>query len=580
MKKIFFTVLIFIILSSGVTAGPISLMDSFSARSFSLAQADVAYKKGDLDSIFVNPAGLASLRGTSIGASYLPWFEDMQFISAGAAYSILSGGEFYGTIGLNVSIFSVPPFDNYDKDGGPLSKDVEVGDMLFNLGYGFSFIENFDIGFNIKFLNTTIGDSDDTGGLDFDFGILTFFNMPVIFGKDANKNFTLGLALKNINASPSKTRVGISYLFLNKNKINTVLLVEVNSTSDQNIKISSGIELGLLNLLKIRAGYNISADSGIGFSAGGGINYTLSKFNLALDYSMIPLQDFGVHHAISFKVSWGDTVKDRESLKNLSDMRNAYKNKQYAAAIKKIKEVLASDPSNAEALECQEKIYKRYLTTARNRMKDKKFKKALKYFQQYQKLNPDDRAIVSEILLLKSIVNDSQKPNIILNDFIGSDTFTVQEKEYTIKGKITDNKELKSIKINNIDADINTHKVVYKTKKGEIKERDLNVYKMTDKKIFFTLMKKGEVKNYSLPRTRITKITELKKISIEINQAVDLVEGENIFEIHVEDLKGNISKRTIKVILNTKIPEPEIESKTGEQEGEQETVQETNTLIE
>ncbi len=560
MKKIFLSIFIFIMLSYGVTAGPISLLDSFSARSFGLAQADVAYK-GDLDSILVNPAGLIYLRDISVGAFYLPWFEDMQFFSIAASYPIFSGEEFYGTLGLNVSTFSVDPFVNYDAQGTKLANDVEVGDMLINLAYGFPLIDNLDIGFNVKYLDSKIGYKEVSGDFDFDFGIMLSSEMDVIFGKNKNRNFILGFALQNINSSPPKTRVGISYLFLNQNIMDSTLLLELNSTEDQNIKLSSGIEIGIMQLFKIRAGYKLSADSAIGFTAGGGINYNISGYGLALDYSMIPLQDFGVQHAISFKVIIGESEGEKKIKKGINTMKKYYNNHQYGKTVREAKEVLALDPSNSEALEYQQLVYKKYLGIAKKAMKERKFSESLKYFQAYQKLNPDDKSIASELSILDKIVNDNEKPVISLNDFQDTDTITVNKKDYTITGKITDNVEVKSVKINNIDTDVNNHKVVYKTKEGKNKTIELNVYHKTDKKIYFTLIKEGEIKKYSLPRTRITKLTELKRGSVELNHAVELEEGENTFEILAEDVKGNNIEKEIKIIfeLKTETPEPETE---------------------
>ena len=532
-------------ISGSMTAGPLLLIDSFNARSFGLAQSDVAMH-GDLDSILVNPAGLASLKGISASFFYLPWFEDMNIYSFAGGYPMLTGNKFYGTIALSLSTFSVKPFDNYDADGNKLP-DLDASDLLLNLGYGYPLLNSLDIGMNLKYFYTKLGkDYSDPNSPDstssaiaFDIGAIAYFTTKAINISKAkiDNNLSAGFSIQNLGLSQKyieekspldyKIRSGISHLFLKSDKVDSKLMLELNKTRNHNIKFSAGIEAAFINLLMGRIGYKFGRTA-IGFTAGAGICYNISGYNLAFDYSVVPLvfmDEVDVRHALSLKVEFGDMSKKLEINEHLQEIEIFYQERRYTSAIKKINTVLSLEPSNKEALEYKKKISGKYLKLAEKKKKESKFKDALKYWKKYQELNPDDQTAVSEISVLQDIINDNEEPEISLDNFQETDSITVNEQKFTLSGQITDNVALKTVKINNKE------------------------------------------------------ILLMEKNKAQINQAVELQEGENSIEIYTEDLNGNINEKTLKVIYEIKpleetlepIEEAEIEVPVEEPKAEEET---------
>jgi len=517
MKELF--IIIFLILLIGITqAGPLLLVDSFNARSYSIAQADVS-TTADIDSILVNPAGLAGLKSVSASIFYLPWFEDMNIFSLSAGYPLLIKGQFYGTAGLSFASFSVPPFPNYasEEEGGErLPQDLDANDIMVNLGYGYPLLKNIDIGINMKYVKTKLGYTESTSGaLAFDIGLLSKMTVPCISSKNPDNNLSMGLALQNLGvpqkyiSKPSsldyKIRVGAGYLFYTQEKADSSFLLEFNKTMNQDIKVSSAIEMGLINMFKIRIGYKAAGNSAIGFTAGGGIHYYLSGYYIYFDYSIIPLGDLGTHHAFSLKVKFSDMEKRMKINKLITEMKNYYKNNNYDTELENVNAILSENPSNEKALKYRQKLSNQYKEMAVKNKKERHFKQSIEYWKRYQILNPQDDSVASEISALEKIINDNEMPQVSLESFNKEDTIIVNQQEFTLSGQATDNTELKEVRINNKTVPV------------------------------------------------------LEKSQTTIKLVIPLQEGENSIEIYIEDLKGNKLEKTLKIIYKPGEISPESE---------------------
>jgi hypothetical protein len=311
MRRFLFIISIFILISGSVIAGPLLLMDSYNARSFGLAGSMVAVK-GGLDSIMVNPSGLTLIEGTSISIFYLPWVEDINFFSVSVGRPIKTADKYYGTMALNLSTFSIGTFMNYDQSGNRLA-DLSASDLLVNLGYGYPLTGNIDIGVNLKYVYTKLGDQK-AAALAFDMSGLMSFSIPTLNSRHPDQTLYAGLALQNIGFSqrfiedesllPYKIRAGGSYLFYKEDKFDSTAVLEANFTKDQNMKLSGGVEAGILGFLKLRMGAVFIGDTVLGFSCGAGVGFKTGRYNFVFDYSLIPLQDFGTHHAFSLRAGF------------------------------------------------------------------------------------------------------------------------------------------------------------------------------------------------------------------------------------------------------------------------------------
>ena len=476
-------------------------MDSYTARSYGLSQSDVA-AKNDLDSILVNPAGLVDLKCIAASVFYLPWYGGMRYYSLSGGYPLFKGNKFNGTLGLNLSVFDLEPFRNYDEFGNELAK-LNTGDILLSLSYAYPVWKYINTGLNLKYFNTKLGVETFTSSA-VDVGVLSSFDLPVISAGKVNDSFGIGFSIQNIGFSqkyfdnkfafPLKIRTGITYLLIKKAGTGTTLMLELNQTKNKRTKLSSGIEVNILNMYKIRMGLRLlEHDTAYSFTAGAGMNN--NKYNnFSYDYSLIPLKELGVKHAFSIKIKFGDPDKKAKIEQYKEEMKEAHENKQYEKAIQKAEDILALHPSDEEALEFQKEISEKYIEIANKKKKEYRFQEAIQYLEKYKELNPEDETVVKSISELQQIMNDKESPKIVLNRFEKTDTVTVKDLHFTISGTVSDNMELKAIKIN-------------------------------DESILLT-----------------------SKKNTKLNQIIRLSQGENAIEIFAEDMKGNKTKKTIKII--------------------------------
>ena len=364
---------------------------------------------------------------------------------------------------------------------------------------------------NLKYFNTKLGvDTLDSAAVDI--GILSSFNLPVLFAGTVNDSFGIGFSIQNIGFSqkyingkfafPWKIRTGIRYILFQKSNTGTTLMVGLNQTRNKKIRLASGIEINIFNAYKIRIGYKLlENDTAYTFTAGAGMNN--NKYNqLSYDYAFIPLKELGIKHAFSLKIKFGDPAKKAEIKQRQKEMRQAYENNQYEKAMQKAEEILVIHPSNEEALEFQIKLSEKYIDIAEKKKNEYKFEEAIQYLEKYKELNPEDETIVKKISEIQQIINDKESPKIVLDRFKKKDTDTVKDLHYVITGTVSDNLELKTIKIN------------------------------------------GEVIVLTSPK------------STKLNQHIKLSQGENNIEIYAEDIKGNTTKKTAKVISTFKPPTP------------------------
>ncbi len=300
-----FFIFILIIFSGNLSAGVLLKFDSYSARSYGLAETGVAFK-GDINSSAINPANISELKYTTIGSFYLPWYASMSIFSFFTGTPINIKKTYYGSFALNFLLFSTGEFPNYDKNGNKLP-DAGASDLILNLSYSYPLVKLFNMGINIKYISSKL-ESFSSDTLGFDFGILKSFNLPSI-SKDKLKNFDLGLSVQNLGFSqkyvssyislPLKIRTGINYKFYYSEKFDASLIMEMIKSTDTPFSFSIASELFLLHYYKLRFGYRFSSVSLHNTSIGIGINDEQKNYNMKFDYSYIPLGDMGVKHSFS-----------------------------------------------------------------------------------------------------------------------------------------------------------------------------------------------------------------------------------------------------------------------------------------
>jgi len=313
-KKFFYSITILLLICSLLQAGPNLLLDTSSVRGLGLAGCFTAIDE-DVEAITVNPAGLASLRNKEISLGYLSWFEDVEF------YSLTSGMPLSKNIGvgaLNITLFSVKDFPNYDENGNQLA-NLDASDFLIIFGLGKKFnisqitklIKVFTAGANLKIFSTTLGE-ESSSSFAFDLGMQSKFTFPALSGNKLIDNLTIGLAFQNLGSGqtyikessdlPTKLRIGGNYKFYQKkDKIDSSILLEFNKTTRQEFKVAFGVETGLYNLFKVRFGYKLISKNYAKISIGFSASYNISNCKLKVDYTMIPSADFGLTNTFGLK---------------------------------------------------------------------------------------------------------------------------------------------------------------------------------------------------------------------------------------------------------------------------------------
>ena len=152
MRKMSF-ILIFILSISLLQAGPNLMLDTSSIRGLGLAGCFTAVDS-DVDAIMVNPAGLSTIKTKEVAFSYLSWFEDVGFLT-------LTGGlplsKNLGVGAVNVTLFSVKDFPNYDENGKQLA-DLGASDfsMTFGMARVFNVLGKLNTGANLKIFSTKL----------------------------------------------------------------------------------------------------------------------------------------------------------------------------------------------------------------------------------------------------------------------------------------------------------------------------------------------------------------------------------------------------------------------------------------
>ncbi len=267
----------------------------------------------DVSAMYWNPAGITQSTGFSASFTNAKWIADISFNYAGA---VLQVGDF-GTLGLNATFVTMDPIErtttDFPEGTGEL---VDAGSYAFGLTYARKLTDLFSIGFNVKFINEKLYQSNAYG---FALDVGTIFDTQL-------EGIKLGMSISNygtkmklsgqsflvqhdtypavsgnneiINAElstdpfdlPLTFRLGISMDIL-KGWANSNLTVSVDALhpSDDVEYMNVGAEYVFDNLIALRIGYKglFAKDLEQGLNYGVGIMYGIGGTNLQVDYSYI-----------------------------------------------------------------------------------------------------------------------------------------------------------------------------------------------------------------------------------------------------------------------------------------------------
>ncbi len=294
------------------TAGSTQLLVPLTARSVSMASgitAGIANSSG-LEGVFANPANLTVNTGTNVMFSRMEYVADIGVNYFGVAQRF----------GANQIALTINTWDFGDI---PLQTEVapEITEVTYTANFstvGASFARDFTdriaAGFTVKLVTETIDDVSSNGlafdagmtyvvgesGLRFGVslsnfgpsrkysgtGLVRFVNLP----EQSPAAQASAVALEGAEYElPSVLNFGVSYTRELGASANVTLLGNFRSNSFSQDQFSGGLELGLLNVLYLRGGYEFEEDMDKTFfngtNFGAGLNLEVSGTRLTIDYA-------------------------------------------------------------------------------------------------------------------------------------------------------------------------------------------------------------------------------------------------------------------------------------------------------
>lgn len=258
----------------------------------------------DVNSIFINPAGLGRTRGWQATSMYTSLFEgDLNYIVLGGSNQFAFGKMGLGVISTGTGqIISPSPsgasyFDYYDR--------------LFILSYARSepvlIGENrLFTGFNLKYFQKGFSGSETNSGRGID--------MDLAFALSMQNGLMLGMNVQNIlptsvvwdsgenDSIPAVLKAGASKRFF-EDRLLLALDADIPAGRSIPMTFHAGCEFSANQYLSLRTGLdqNISASSGVITNVSAGVGLTLQK--ISFDYAYRPFSETGISAAHFVSIS-------------------------------------------------------------------------------------------------------------------------------------------------------------------------------------------------------------------------------------------------------------------------------------
>lgn len=265
-----------------------------SAGGAGMGEAGVAVVAGS-PAIFVNPAGLAGVKGGYASFSHSSWADSLSYSVMSAAVKTRSAGVF----GVGMRSLSYGEMDALDNTGAPAGS-IAPRDMAAEAGWATNLDWDRSLGVSFKYLSSRIKRTASSFAADIGF---TQRAGNAFFGA-ALQNSGSGLKFGD-EAYPLplnlKLGVGIPY---GRNLLGAFDLNITRGASPwaaagakYTLPVSDGVSMSL------RAGYNTaSADTGgvNGFAAGFGV----AGESLSFDYALRTMGELGLTHHLGLSFKW------------------------------------------------------------------------------------------------------------------------------------------------------------------------------------------------------------------------------------------------------------------------------------
>lgn len=253
----------------------------------------------DVNAVYWNPAGLGTLDRAEVTAMHSIWFSDIKYDFLAFAYPTS-----IGTFGINATLVSMGTFEGYtiDSQNNPVATGYYTArDLSIGASFAYEVDTNIYIGGTLKYINEIIDDMS-AYGFALDTGFLY---------KDIIENVSIGLNIQNIGPAmkyknvssrmPLNFKIGVSAKPV---RIFTYA-IDFDIPTDNKLKLNTGIELWIQNLVAIRVGYSFRfgdfeySTRLAGLSSGIGFKISNDYF---LDYVFVPYGNLGNTHRFAISV--------------------------------------------------------------------------------------------------------------------------------------------------------------------------------------------------------------------------------------------------------------------------------------
>ena len=290
-----------------------------------------AYVAGanDVSAAYWNPGALSRVTQSEFKASYADWILDTQHNWVGLVLKLDENNAF--AISFNQLDFGQEEITT-ERDPGGTGEFWDASDLAIGISYSRNLTDRFSIGGTFKYISSRIW-NESASAFALDVGLLftteleglrlgmnitnfgtemqldgpdlfqpididesNFGNNPNIAGKletdawDLPLNFTVGVAMDFFNNEEFYFTVASDAIY------------PINTTPYLNL----GLELAWRNTLFIRLGYHslFEEDSEESLSAGVGLKYNISGFNLGVDYSFAEFGQFDDIHRYGISIQF------------------------------------------------------------------------------------------------------------------------------------------------------------------------------------------------------------------------------------------------------------------------------------
>jgi len=257
---------------------------------------------GSVNSMYYNPAGIADIKRTQIGAMHTEWISDIRYDYAAGVFN-MNNSKF----GISAAYLSMGSIEGRSSD-----REVTEDFSAYDLAVQFNFAKDISniglIGGGLKLIRQQIADESANG-----------FAVDLGAQKDVISNLSLGLAVRNLG--PKMTFISEGYDLPLTLSLGTGLRIggvtlafDTNyEVIDKEVKIAFGTEYLPFSFVSLRCGYLINAitaayssgdnnefDQKNGF--GGGVGFNI--FDYSLDYAVVPYSDLGTTQRLSLTIGF------------------------------------------------------------------------------------------------------------------------------------------------------------------------------------------------------------------------------------------------------------------------------------